>query len=126
MPTRVQSEKPGDEAAPQDVPVAAASESGAGSTAGESSRKPADERPNAFNAAAWLMEGATGILEEVRHSDLGLSKEFWRHAYTARKESLLAMRALLDSLIARCDSLIGEDDERQQRRKRRGSVNIEF
>ena len=36
-------------------------------------RKPSADRPHAFNAAAWLLEGATGLVEELRHNDLGLA-----------------------------------------------------
>jgi len=53
---------------------------------------------------AWAVEGATGIVEELRHNDLGLSEEFWTHFYTARQESLLAARSFLDSLIQGSES----------------------
>src|SRR5690242_17474069 len=62
-------------------------------------RRPSGERENAFNALAWLLEGATGLVEELRHNDLGLPEDFWVHAYAARKESLLALRAILDDMI---------------------------
>ena len=58
-------------------------------------RKPASERETAFNALAWLLEGVTGAYEEIRNNDLGLDEEFWVHAYAARQEGLLAMRAVL-------------------------------
>jgi hypothetical protein len=93
---------------------------------GSSPRKPSADRPNAFNALAWLLEGATGFYEELRHSDLGLPEEFWVHAYAARKESLLALRAILDDLIARSESQAQQEQERQQRRERRGGIDIEF
>jgi hypothetical protein len=92
----------------------------------ESGRKPADARPNAFNALAWLLEGATGVFEELRHSDLGLSEKFWTHAYAARRETLLALRAALDELIERTEGNAAQAQERQQQRERRGGIDIEF
>lgn len=92
----------------------------------ESERKPASERENAFNFVAWLLEGATGVVEELRHNDLGLSEEFWTHAYAARTETLLAMRAALDSLIEKSSALEREEAERHARQERRGGINIEF
>jgi hypothetical protein len=88
-------------------------------------RKPAEARPNAFNALAWLLEGATGLLEEVRHSDLGLSEKFWTHAYAARRETLLALRAALDELIERSEGPARQQKEADQRRTRRGTIDIE-
>lgn len=90
----------------------------------EPDRKPASERPASFNLLAWLVEGATGLLEEVRHNDLGLSEQFWVHAYAARRETLLALRAALDDLIAYTESEAQQEKERQQRRQRRGSIDI--
>jgi hypothetical protein len=92
----------------------------------ESDRKPSAERPNAFNALAWLVEGATGLWEELHHNDLGLTEEFWKHAYAARRESLLALRAAVDALIAQTESQARQEEERQQRRERRGGINIDF
>lgn len=88
-------------------------------------RKPAEDRPNAFNALAWLLEGATGLVEEMRHSDLGLSEEFWVHAYAARREMLLALRAALDEAIERSESRTRQEQEHQQRRQRRGDIKID-
>jgi hypothetical protein len=88
-------------------------------------RAPASEREEAFNFVAWLADGATGILEELRHNDLGLTEEFWQHAYAARRESLLALRAFLDTVIEKTDGAAKEEAERQQRRQRRGGINIE-
>lgn len=93
---------------------------------GAPSRRPASERENAFNAVAWLLEGATGLLEEVRHNDLGLSEEFWIHASATRREGLLAMRALIDSLLEKCDAADAVLQEQQKRRERRGGIEIEF
>lgn len=87
-------------------------------------RKPASDRPNAFNATAWLLEGATGLLEEARHSDLGLSEEFWQHFYAARRESLLTARALIDSLLVQTEREAERRKEKEERKQRRGSIAI--
>lgn len=92
----------------------------------KSPRQPSAERENAFNALAWLIEGATGVIEELRHNDLGLSEAFWVHAKAARKESLLALRAALDDLIERSESQTQKAEEKQQRRERRGGINVDF
>lgn len=89
-------------------------------------RKPSDQRENAFNFLAWVVDGATGIAEELRYNDLGLSEEFWTHFYTARKESLLAARSFLDSLIESGESDTVKEEERAKRRKRRGGIDIDF
>ncbi len=93
---------------------------------GRPPRRPAAERENAFNAIAWLLEGATGLMEELQHNDLGLSEEFWIHAYAARQESLLALRAALDDLIERSSVERQKQAERAKRRQRRGGIDIEF
>jgi hypothetical protein len=93
---------------------------------GRPPRRPAAERENAFNAVAWLLEGATGLMEELQHNDLGLSEEFWTHAYAARQESLLALRAALDDLIERSSVERQKQAERAKRRQRRGGIDIEF
>jgi hypothetical protein len=87
-------------------------------------RRPASEREGAFNALLWLLDGATGIVEELRHNDLGLPEDFWVHATAARKETLLALRAILDDWI---------DDEAEAQTppavdppKRRGGIDIDF
>ena len=92
----------------------------------KSQRRASAERENAFNTLAWLIEGATGLAEELRHSDLGLSEDFWVHAYAARKEGLLAIRAVLDELIERGESQLQKEQDNQKRRERRGGVNIDF
>lgn len=89
-------------------------------------RRPADDRENAFNYLAWMVEGATGLVEELRHNDLGLPEEFWVHFYAARREGLLAVRALLDEMIERSAAETEKQTEREKRRERRGSVNIDF
>jgi hypothetical protein len=89
-------------------------------------RRPAAEREHAFNMFIWLLEGASGLIEELRRHDLGLSEDFWVHVYAARKESLLATRAFIDSLIERSEQQVKQEQERQQRQERRGGVPIDF
>ncbi|MBE2239343.1 MAG: hypothetical protein IAE81_16255 [Caldilineaceae bacterium] len=88
-------------------------------------RRPASEREGAFNALMWLLDGATGLIEEMRHNDLGLPEDFWVHAYAARKESLMALRAVLDDWIDE-DQPTPPADARQKRQERRGGINIDF
>jgi|CXWK01.1.fsa_nt_gi sarcosine oxidase delta subunit len=88
-------------------------------------RRPADERENAFDMLAWMLEGATGIVDELRHNDLGLSEEFWVHAAAARRETLLAMHAALESIIEKTNAAEKEQQEREVRRERRGGIAIE-
>lgn len=92
----------------------------------DSPRRPAAERDTAFHALLWLLEGATGVMEELRHNDLGLSEEFWVHAYSARREGLLAMRAVLDEFIEHTEAQQTADREREQRQTRRGGINVDF
>jgi hypothetical protein len=101
------------------------SKESAGATYERPSRRPRTERENAFDVTSWLLEGVVGIAEELRHNDLGLPEEFWTHAYTARKEALLAARTLLDVAIERCDETALPTSRRRQR-KQRGNVNIHF
>ena len=96
------------------------------STYGEGcGRRPASDRPDAFNSLAWLVEGATGLVEELRHSDLGLSEEFWVHLYAMRREGLLAARAAIDSLLAQTEQEVRQEEEKKTRRTRRGGVAVE-
>jgi hypothetical protein len=90
------------------------------------SRRPVDEREDSFNALAWLVEGATGFVEELRHNDLGLSEEFWVHAAAARREGLLAARALLDQLLQETQEQQTAERARQTRQARRGGINVDF
>lgn len=89
-------------------------------------RRPAAKRAASFNPIAWVADGLTGAIEEVRHNDLGLSEEFWTHLYAVRRESLLTAQALVESLIARLESKGDQQEDRKQRRERRGSVDIDF
>lgn len=87
-------------------------------------RRPKSERDTAFDFGAWLLDGLTGIAEEIQHNDLGLPEDFWIHAYAARKETLLALRALVDTAIERCDREESAS-ARPKPSRRRGSINIE-
>lgn len=88
-------------------------------------RRPTSERESAFNALAWLIEGAAGVMEELRHNDFGLSQEFWMHAQAAHREGLLALRALLDEVIERSSAEKQAELERQKRRQQRGKIEID-
>lgn len=92
----------------------------------ETARKPASERDTAFNALAWLIEGATGLVEELRHNDLGLSEDFWVHAAAARREGLLAARAVFDQLLEETEQQQAAERQRQERQTRRGGINVDF
>lgn len=92
----------------------------------KAARRPAGERDSAFNALAWLIEGATGVVEELRHSDLGLSEDFWVHAAAARREGLLAARAVLDQLLEETEQQQAAERQRQERQSRRGGINVDF
>ena len=76
-----------------------------------------------------MLEGATGIVGELGHNDLGLSEDFWMHAYAARRESLMAMRSLLEEWIdeeTEDEPAPPPADEAPKRTPRRGSINIDF
>ncbi len=89
-------------------------------------RRPADDRAAAFNPLIWLADGITGFIEEARHNDLGLSEEFWTHVYAVRRESLLAAQALIASLLEQTEGRSDKERDSEQRRTRRGGVDIEF
>jgi hypothetical protein len=88
-------------------------------------RRSSEARANAFNSIAWMVEGATGLVEELRHSDLGLSEEFWIHVYAMRREGLLAARAAIDSLLSKSEQESREAAEQIKREERRGDIVIE-
>ncbi len=92
----------------------------------ESPRRPKGERPDAFNATLWLIEGVGGFLDEIQHNDLGLPEDFWVHAYAARKEGLLAARALIDHAIQRSDEELAKAAKQEEKKARRGGVDIDF
>jgi hypothetical protein len=89
-------------------------------------RRSSKARANAFNPLAWMVEGATGVVEEVRHSDLGLSEEFWVHLYAMRREGLLAARAAVNSLLEKVERARPTTPEQTKRQTRRGEVTIEI
>ena len=93
---------------------------------GASKRRPASDREDSFNLLLWLAEGATGVIEEIRHSDLGLSEDFWVHAGAARRESLLAARALIDQMLGE-EALQAEKERTEEPpRPQRGGINVDF
>ncbi len=88
-------------------------------------RRPAQDRANAFNPIAWVVDGATGVAEELRRSDLGLSEEFWVHFYAMRREGLLAARAAVESLLAKTEQVSRKVQDKQIREAWRGDVAVE-
>ena len=113
------------------IPISdGSSQNGAGSEADEPSsqakpppRQPRTDRADAFTFSAWLLEGVVGLCEELQHSDLGLPEEFWTHAYAARREGLLAARALVNAAISRCEADASRRNEESG--SQRGKVDIE-
>ena len=89
-------------------------------------RRPAAARESAFNALLWVLDGATGLVEELRHNDLGLPEAFWTHAYAARREGLLALRSLLDTLIDEAPATSSPEGAPEKAPQRRGEVQIDF
>lgn len=89
-------------------------------------RRPRRERENAFDVGAWLLEGLTGLSEELRHNDLGLPEDFWVHAYAARKEALLATKALVDAALERCADEEANPPSQNKKPPQRGQVSIDF
>lgn len=87
-----------------------------------SSQHERDDQPHAFHFSAWLLEGLAGLSKELQHTHLGLPEAFWTHAYAARRETLLAVRALVDAALARCET----QKPAQNRPKQRGQVQIDF
>ena len=86
-------------------------------------RQPRTERAHDFTFSTWLLEGVVGLCEELQHNDLGLPQDFWTHAYAARREALLAARALIDAAITRCETDASQREE--QSSAQRGRVDIE-
>jgi len=89
-------------------------------------RRPAAARESAFHALLWVLDGATGLVEELRHNDLGLPEAFWMHAYAARREGLLALRSLLDTLIDEAPATSPPEAAPEKPPQRRGEVQIDF
>jgi hypothetical protein len=113
------------------IPISdGSSQNGAGSEAAASAsqakpppRQPRTDRAGTFTFSAWLLEGVVGLCEELQHNDLGLPQEFWTHAYAARREALLAARALLDAAITHCEA--DASRRKEESGKQRGKVDIE-
>jgi hypothetical protein len=74
----------------------------------------------------WVLDGATGLVEELRHNDLGLPEAFWMHAYAARREGLLALRSLLDELIDEASAPSPTEAPPEQPSQRRSGIQIDF
>lgn len=91
-----------------------------------SSRRARSERENAFDVGTWLLQGLAGLSEELRHNDLGLPEDFWTHAYAARREALLAARALVDAALESCGEEKAAQDEKKKKPPQRGQVSIDF
>jgi hypothetical protein len=66
-----------------------------------------------------------GIIEELRHNDLGLPAEFWSHAYAAQREGLLAAQTLLGHLAECSEKKAGARAKNSQSTARRGSIQVE-
>lgn len=92
----------------------------------ESQRKPRAEREDAFDAAAWLLQGLAGLSQELRHNDLGLPSDFWVHAYAARREALLAARVLVDAALENCAKDEAAQAKDKKKPPKRGQVSIDF
>ena len=96
------------------------------SASAQPGRRPAAARESAFHALLWVLDGATGLVEELRHNDLGLPEAFWMHAYAARREGLLALRSLLDDLIDEAPAPSSTEATPEQPSQRRGGIQIDF
>lgn len=88
-----------------------------------SPRQPRTERAQPFTFSSWLLEGMVGLSEELRHNDLGLPPAFWTHAHAARREGLLACRALVDAALARCEADAAR--QKEEPASQRGRVDID-
>lgn len=108
---------------PEDTASGPESQEAAGQARG---RRPRGERENAFDVTAWLLEGLTGLSEELRHNDLGLPEDFWVHAYAARKEALLAAKALVEAALERCADEEADAPPKNKKPPQRGQVSIDF
>ena len=102
---------------------APSSQTAAGPQSEPPPRQPRTERAHAFTFSTWLLEGVVGLCEELQHNDLSLPQNFWTHAYAARREALLAARALIDAAITRCETDASQREE--QSGAQRGRVDIE-
>jgi len=87
-------------------------------------RTSGENRSTAFNPVAWVVDGATGVVEEVKNNDLGLNEEFWVHFNAMQREGLLAARAAIDSILANAEKATKEVKEQVERQTRRGEVKV--
>jgi len=55
-----------------------------------------------FRLEEWLAEGVKGLRSIVSGTHV-LPEAFWQHGRTAGRESLLAVRSLLDAVIAQTE-----------------------
>lgn len=90
------------------------------------SRQPAEDREDAFSISNWVFQGVIGLVEEIQHNDLGLSEEFWIHAYAAQREGKMAFDLALEEIQKRAKAGSQAKEEREQRRERRGGIEIDF
>lgn len=89
-------------------------------------RRPADVRDDSFSLTGWLFQGVVGLIEEVQHNDLGMPEEFWVHAYAAKREGKMALDLALEEIRRRANAGSQKEVERNQRRERRGDIEIDF
>jgi len=61
--------------------------------------KTEEKKTEAFSVTDWLVEGVEGMAEKGKSLDF-IPDEFKSHVKAARKESLLALRSLLDNAIS--------------------------
>ena len=92
----------------------------------DSTRRPKSKSDDAFDVGAWLLQGLAGLSTELCHSDLGLPEEFWVHAYAARREALLAARALVDATMENCANAERKSVPKKKKPPQRGQVSIDF
>ena len=75
------------------------------------------------SSGCWM--APPGLVEELRHNDLGLPEDFWVHAYAARRESLIALRAVLNDALDGEEPPQAEEQEPPPRRPQRGNIDID-
>jgi len=61
--------------------------------------KKEDTKTDTFSVTDWLIEGVEGMAEKGKTLDF-IPGEFKSHVKAAQRESLLALRSLLDSAIS--------------------------
>ena len=70
-----------------------------------------------FVFEAWVSEGVKGVRSRLRRRRGLLPEEFHKHVRAARKETLLAVRSLLDAAI--------ESMEKPRPRKKTTKIKVE-